>query len=122
MAPAASNRPTTDVGTFITYERPSPAAVIGASVFSILLTSLTFSSTFHAAGSRWIPLPSRRLFQRWFIIGGLVHVAEAAYTYRLAVRSGRSQAAARWALSNFMVGFPVLVRLRALVRADRQCP
>ena len=96
--------------------------MIGATVFSILLTSLTFSPAFHAGVRRWIPLPSRRLFQRWFAIGGLLHVAEAGYTYGLAVRSGRSQMATRWAVSNFVVGFPVLLRLRALVHADRQSP
>jgi Domain of unknown function (DUF4499) len=120
MAATASNRPTNDPETFIMYERPSRAAVIGASVFSISLTLLTLSSAFHAAVCRWIPLPSRQLFQRWFVVGGLLHVAEAGYTYRLAVRSGRSQAATRWALSNFAVGFPVLLRLRTLVHADRQ--
>ncbi len=120
MAVPARSPSTTGLETFVAYERPSPAAVIGASVFSVLLTSLTFSSTIHAATRRWIPLPSRRLFQRWFVVGGLLHVAEAGYTYRLALRSGRSQVATRWALSNFVVGFPVLLRLRALVSAEHQ--
>jgi hypothetical protein len=120
MLAQGSDQPTTDPAAFIMYERPSLASVLGASVFSALLTSLTFSPAFHAAMRRWIPLPSRRLFQRWFVVGGLLHVAEASYTYSLAVRSGRSQAAPRWALSNFVIGFPVLFRLRELARADRQ--
>jgi Domain of unknown function (DUF4499) len=122
MAGAAGNRTTKVPQTFIAYEHPSRAAMIGATVFSILLTSLTFNPDLHAAVRRKIPLPSRQLFRRWFVIGGLLHVAEAGYAYRLAARSGRSTVAMRWALSNFFVGFPVLRRLRALVRSGDRSP
>ena len=95
------------------YEAPTTAEVVGAAVFSAALTSLAWSPAVHAAvARRWSRFPSRRSFQRWFLWGGVVHLGESAYTYRLAGRTGRQEVALRWAMTNFVVGFPALLRLR----------
>ena len=95
------------------FEAPTTTEVVGAAVFSAALTSLAWSPAVHAAVARkWPRLPSRRAFRRWFLWGSVVHLGESAYTYRLAARTGRREVALRWAMTNLLVGFPVLVRLR----------
>jgi hypothetical protein len=54
----------------------------------------------------------RRSFQLLFWGAIAVHVAEAAYAYRVARRAGFTESAPRWALQTLAVGLPSLLALR----------
>jgi hypothetical protein len=54
----------------------------------------------------------KRSYQLLFWGAVAVHVAEAAYTYRVARNAGFTQSAPRWAVQTLAVGFPSLIALR----------
>jgi len=64
-----------------------------------------------------IPLPEQSELQRLLAGTAVVHVGEAIWAYRRAKRHGLGDAAGKWAVQTFVVGFPSLLAQRRLIRA-----
>lgn len=60
------------------------------------------------------PVPPRTTVQALFFGSVALHVAEATVAYKMARRRGMHQSASRWAGAAFVVGFPALLKLRAV--------
>ena len=82
----------------------------------VVLSVLTASAGAYRRAAATVPLPPRRAL-RWLLIAtGVIHVTEAAVAARRA--GSRGLPGRKWGLQTFVVGFPSLLELRRLRRAD----
>ena len=79
----------------------------------VLLAVLAFDAGAYAAWCAHVTavLP-QRLLQGIFIAALATHLAEAAYAFRLASRSGLRENAGGWFVQTFLLGYPSLRLLR----------
>ena len=108
---AAGDRADTDV-----VERPHAFwwfAILGGLT---ILAFQGFSPDFYAYWTSHVnPLPGRAVMRGIFIGCVPIHVYEAVYVHRLAVRLGMHRSAVGWSVQTFFLGFPstYLIRRRA---------
>jgi hypothetical protein len=84
----------------------------------VLLAVLAFDAGAYAVWCANVTtvLP-QRLLQAIFIAALVTHLAEAAYAFRLASRSGLREDAGGWFLQTFLLGYPSLRLLRRRAEA-----
>lgn len=84
----------------------------------LLLIVLVTSPTAYKKLRKLVPLPSRRTVG-WILAGATaIHVIEGIFAFRSAKRRGFGDAAAKWALQSFIVGFPSALKMRELARSQ----
>lgn len=81
------------------------------------LVPLAFSRSAYEKARETVPLPEQSQLRQLVVGTAVVHVGEAAFAYRRAKRLGLGDAAGRWALQTFVVGFPSLLAMRRVARA-----
>lgn len=79
-----------------------------------LLGILGVSTGAYAAWTHYVTgvFSQTQLF-RLFVVSYLIHVGEALWARRLALRSGLRKSANGWAFQTFLIGFPSIRLLRA---------
>lgn len=82
----------------------------------LLLIVLVSSRKAYDRLKKIVPLPSRRTVGLILTVATAIHVVEGMFAFRSAKRRGFGDAAAKWALQSFIVGFPSALKMRELSR------
>lgn len=83
----------------------------------LLLVVLVSSEKAYDRLKKVVPLPSRRTVGLILTAATAIHLVEGIFAFRSAKRRGFGDAAAKWALQSFIVGFPSALKMRQLSRS-----
>lgn len=84
----------------------------------LLLIVLVSSRKAYDRLKKIVPLPSRRTVGLILAAATVIHLGEAVFAFRSAKRRGFDDAATKWALQSFIVGFPSALKMRELSRSQ----